>query len=85
MKTVLTLLVDCSGVFEGGQIASANLSVKKFIDGLPANLLIRILRYSDTAMWHLGHDPVLAGEMEWIDLPSGGSLSLSLSPHSFRL
>lgn len=81
MKTVLTLLVDCSGVFEGGQIASANLSVKKFIAGFSAVLLVRILRYSDTAMWHLGHDPVLAGEMEWIDLPSGGSLS----PHSFRL
>ncbi|HJJ92844.1 MAG TPA: hypothetical protein O0X64_03395 [Methanocorpusculum sp.] len=49
--------------------------MKKFIAGLPADLLVSILYYSDTAMWHLGPDPVIAGEMEWIDLPSGGYLS----------
>ncbi|HJJ89885.1 MAG TPA: hypothetical protein O0Y05_02460 [Methanocorpusculum sp.] len=62
--------------------------MKKFIAGLPADLLVRILRYSDTAMWHIGSDPVLAGEMEWIDLPSDGYLSslvqaLSLTGQNF--
>ncbi|HJK78360.1 MAG TPA: VWA domain-containing protein [Methanocorpusculum sp.] len=75
MKTVLTLLVDCAGMFEGGRTAAANMPVKKFIAGLPADLPVRILRYSDTAMWHLGPEPVPAGEVEWTDLPSGGYLS----------
>jgi len=75
MKTVLTLLVDCAGMFEGGRTAVANMPVKKFIADLPADLPVRILRYSDTAMWHLGPEPVPAGEVEWTDLPSGGYLS----------
>ncbi|MDE2519455.1 MAG: VWA domain-containing protein [Methanocorpusculum sp.] len=75
MKTVLTLLVDCAGAFEGGRTAAANMPVKKFIAELPADLPVRILRYSDTAMWHLGPEPVPAGEVEWTDLPSGGYLS----------
>lgn len=75
MKTVLTLLVDCAGVFDGDRIAAANSPVRKFLAALPADLPIRIVRYSDTAMWHVGPDPVPAGEVEWIDLPSGGYLS----------
>lgn len=75
MKSILTLLVDCAGTFEGSRTAAANMPVKKFIASLLADLPVRILRYSDTAMWHLGPDPVPAGEVEWIDLPSGGYLS----------
>ncbi|MDV0442549.1 hypothetical protein [Methanorbis furvi] len=75
MSTVLTLLVDCAGTFEGGRVASANSSVKKFIANLPKDLRVRIIRYSDSAMWHLGPEPVPVGEVEWIDLPSGGYLS----------
>ncbi|MDU9377064.1 hypothetical protein McpSp1_17090 [Methanocorpusculaceae archaeon Sp1] len=75
MSTVLTLLVDCAGTFEGGRVAPANASVKKFIANLPKDLRVRIIRYSDSAMWHLGPEPVSVGELEWIDLPSGGYLS----------
>ena len=75
MKTVLTLLVDCAGVFEGSRTAAANMPVKKFIGCLPPSLPVRILRYSDTAMWHIGPEPVLAGDLEWTDIPSGGYLS----------
>ena len=75
MTFLLTLLVDCAGVFEGNRIAAANVSVKKFVGSLPSNLPVRILRYSDTAMWHVGPEPVPAGEIEWRDLPSGGYLS----------
>lgn len=38
MKTVLTLLVDCAGVFEGSRTAAANMPVKKFIGCLPPSL-----------------------------------------------
>lgn len=75
MNIVLTILADCAAVFEGGRTAPANDSVKKFMASLPPDLPIRILRYSDTAMWHIGPEPVPAGEVEWIDLPPGGYLS----------
>ncbi|MDV0444437.1 vWA domain-containing protein [Methanorbis rubei] len=75
MSSVLTLLVDCAGKFEGGRVAPANASVKKFIANLPKDLRIRIIRYSDSVMWHLGPEPVPVGEIEWMDLPSGGYLS----------
>lgn len=75
MTLTLTLLVDCAGTPGGGRTAAANAGVKMFVAALPADVSIRILRYSDTAMWHLGPEPVPAGEIEWRDLLAGGYLS----------
>lgn len=75
MTLTLTLLVDCAGTLEGDRTAAVNAVVKMFVAALPDDVLVRILRYSDTAMWHLGPDPVPAGEVAWRDLPSGGYLS----------
>ncbi len=75
MTLLVTVIADCAGVFEGGRVSAANGPVRKLVEGLPGDTLVRILRYSDTAMWHVGPEPVLRRELEWVDLPSGGYLS----------
>lgn len=75
MTLLVTVIADCAGAFEGGRIAAANGPVRKLVEGLPGDTLVRILRFSDTAMWHVGPEPVLRRELEWVDLPSGGYLS----------
>ena len=75
MTLLVTVIADCAGAFEGGRIAAANGPVRRLVEGLPDDTLVRILRFSDTAMWHVGPEPVLRRELEWMDLPSGGYLS----------
>lgn len=75
MSILLTILVENSGEFGGGSIAASNKPVKQFVERLPKDVKVRIIRYSDFAMWHMGPEPVSVAELEWINIPAGGFLS----------
>lgn len=75
MSFVLTILADNSGEFDGSSVAPLNNSVKSFVLSLPKDVKVRLIRYSDFAMWHIGPEPVSVDEIEWVNIPSGGFLS----------
>lgn len=75
MTLLITFLVDAAGVLDGGRFASANKPVREFVETLPNDTLVRIIRYSDTAMWHIGPEPVFVRDLEWVNIPAGGYLT----------
>lgn len=74
-------LVDCSGSMEGAKINSLNRAiadaipaVKKALQGFPqAPIMMRAIKFSSDADWHIGPTPVSLDTFIWSDLYAGGA------------
>jgi uncharacterized protein YegL len=73
-------ICDCSGSMQSdGKIQSLNNAIKeavphmqKAVDENPnAQVLVRVLRFSDGAQWHLA-EPTPVADFRWTDLKAGG-------------
>jgi uncharacterized protein YegL len=76
-------LVDCSGSMEGQKMATLNQAiqqsipeVKKALSGYPeVNILMSSIKFSNTAEWHIGPEPVPIEDFFWPELNAGGVTS----------
>lgn len=72
-------IVDCSGSMQGKKIESLNLAIKESIkpmqdvadDNPNAEVLIRVITFSDGAQWHVSQ-PTEIHSFKWTDLNAGG-------------
>lgn len=73
-------LVDCSGSMDGRKIASLNRAIKEAIpavqDALKAHpevqILMRAIKFSDTASWHVGPTAVPLESFSWPEVKASG-------------
>jgi uncharacterized protein YegL len=74
-------IVDCSNSMEGSKIESLNHAIKEFIptmrqvaaDNANAEVLIRVVKFSNSAQWHVAQ-PTKIDEFNWQDLKVDGGL-----------
>jgi uncharacterized protein YegL len=72
-------MTDCSGSMTGDKIQSLNHAIREAIpamravahDNPYANVLIRAVKFSDGAQWHV-ETPTPVNEFKWEDLDAGG-------------
>ncbi len=77
------LALDCSGSMTGDKIASLNYAMRAAIpemraaadDNPETDVLIRVLRFSSRAEWHLAV-PTPVAQFEWQDVAAGGETSM---------
>lgn len=76
-------LVDCSGSMEGQKMATLNQAisqaipeVKKALMGYPeVNILMSSIKFSNSAEWHIGPEPVPIESFFWSELKASGVTS----------
>jgi uncharacterized protein YegL len=76
-------LVDESGSMSGQKIQAVNYAIKnvlpeirKIEDDQRINILMRAIKFGDTAQWHVGPKPVPVAQFTWHDMTAhGGSTS----------
>jgi len=77
-------LVDCSGSMEGNKIESLNQAIKEAIPHLrdladerpDAEIMIRIIKFSTGATWHISSAPIPVKDFEWVDLEASGMTAM---------
>jgi len=77
------LALDCSGSMTGDKIASLNYAMRAAIpemraaadDNPETDVLIRVLRFSSTAEWHVPI-PTPVSQFEWRDVVAGGETNM---------
>lgn len=73
-------LIDWSGSMYGPKMASLNHAIREAIPEIEkavrnqpnVQIMMRAIRFSDCAQWHIGPDPVPFEQFEWIDLEASG-------------
>jgi uncharacterized protein YegL len=77
-------ICDCSGSMSfGGKIQALNNAIREAIPHMRqvaegnanARVLVRALRFSSTAHWHIG-EPTAIEDFEWTDLPASGETAM---------
>lgn len=76
-------LVDCSGSMEGPRIATLNQAIREAVPEIKEalkshpeiNVMMRAIKFADTATWHIGPSPVPIDRFVWPELSSGGATS----------
>ena len=77
-------IADCSGSMAiDGKIQSLNTAIKEAIPNMQdvadenpnAQVLVRAVRFSDGAQWHVSH-PTDIADFKWDDLQAGGVTSM---------
>ncbi len=76
-------VLDCSGSMAGEKMASLNYALASAIpamreaaaDNPETDLLVRVVRFSDTAHWHVA-TPTPVAAFRWTDLTAGGETRL---------
>lgn len=72
-------IVDCSGSMSGDKIESLNTAIKESIPSMRkvanenpnANVLVRAIKFSDGAQWHIAQ-PMPVASFNWADLSADG-------------
>ena len=83
----LVIAVDCSGSMQGDKIASLNHAMRSAApamqeaasDNFETDVLVRVLRFSDGAHWHLGS--VSVDTFEWQDVTADGTTDMGRALH----
>jgi uncharacterized protein YegL len=73
-------IADCSGSMAGKKIASLNEAIRQVIPEIrdavashpEVQVMMRAIKFSDTASWHIGPTPVPLENFVWHDLQAGG-------------
>ncbi len=71
----LIWICDCSGSMQGDKIQSLNIAIREAVphlqqvaeDNPNANVVIRALKFSDRAQWHISQ-PTPVADFQWVDL-----------------
>jgi uncharacterized protein YegL len=72
-------ITDCSGSMGGDKIQSLNHAIREAVPAMQAvahdnpyaNVLIRAVKFSDGAQWHV-EEPTAVADFKWEDLDAGG-------------
>jgi uncharacterized protein YegL len=74
-------IADCSGSMEAdGKIQTLNLAIREAIphmrkvadENVNAQVLVRALKFSSGAQWHISSQPTPVESFEWVDLAASG-------------
>lgn len=80
------LMLDCSGSMAGTKIEQLNHAIRDTINEMPsveleihARIVIAVIRFSESASWHIGPDPLPVAEVQsrWQDLDAEGGTSFA--------
>lgn len=82
-------IADCSGSMGGRKIAALNQAIREAIPAIKealsahpeVQIMMRAIKFSDTASWHVGPEPVPLEEFTWPNLEADGITATAQALH----